>query len=56
MVLNEDLAVIAENLRRITEDAEVITGELKDNPARLLLGKAPPRSNPQTPKKKEDKP
>jgi hypothetical protein len=46
MILNEDLSVITENLRRITEDAGVITGEMRDNPARLLFGKEPPRFNP----------
>ncbi len=46
IILNDELSVITTNLRRITEDGIAITGDMRENPSRLLLGDPPKKTAP----------
>lgn len=43
---NENVRIIVENVRSLTEDGRGTMAELKQNPARLILGAPPPRTEP----------
>ena len=42
----QDIEILVQNLRKVSEDLTALSGDAKKNPARIIFGEPPPRGKP----------